>query len=57
MSEGYVEFYIAEDGTKMAAMYTYNYEAGEADYVGSIPAHWGPTPEDWEGDDDYWEDE
>jgi hypothetical protein len=57
MSEGYVEFYIAEDGTKMAAMYNYNYEAGEADYVGSIPAHWGPTPEDWEGDDDYWEDE
>ena len=45
MSEGYTKSYIAEDGTPMVDMYVWNAEAGEEDYVGSIPAHWGPTEE------------
>lgn len=47
MSEGYNERYIAEDGTPMVRMYVWCAEAGEMDYIGSMPEHWGPDPEEY----------
>lgn len=43
----YMEHYIAEDGTPMVQIYTWNNEAGEFDYVGSMPEHWGPHEDDY----------
>lgn len=52
MSDSRFEHFIASDGTPMVHIYRYNYEAGEEDYVESIPEHWFPHEEEYFTDDE-----
>jgi hypothetical protein len=44
---GFTERRVDENGDEWLDMYTYNAEAGEVDYTGTIPAHWLTTPDEY----------